>query len=114
MQSGADAMAHEPSGLLSDAKSPVDLVAGNAVLGVHNQPDSRKPLVQSKRGVFKNRAHLGRELLLAGSAVPQAAGERLALHKLATLERTVWRFPRCHHEFSNPVRVAMWAGNLPI
>src|ERR1039458_10854120 len=49
----ADAMHHEPCGLLSDAKRTGDLARRDSVLGVGKQPDGRKPLLQTERRVLK-------------------------------------------------------------
>ena len=69
----ANPMKHEPCRLLRDSERPVKLVRANAILAVADHPDRYEPLVQAKSGVLKDRAHLDRELLLAGVAEPDAA-----------------------------------------
>lgn len=69
-----DAMEHEPSRLLCDAKSARQFVRRDAVLGVGDEPDSREPLVQPERRILEDRADLDRRLLLARFALPETAG----------------------------------------
>ena len=70
----ANPVKHEPCRLLRDAKSAVNLVAGDSVLTVADHPDCRHPLVETHRGILENRPHLDGELLLAAVAEPKATG----------------------------------------
>jgi len=74
----SDTVKHEPSGLLRHAKGAANLVRTDAVLRVHDEPDSREPLAQGKRTVVKDRAHLHRKLFFARLAVAHhtLAGKR--------------------------------------
>ncbi len=47
LQSKSDAVSHEPSGFLSDAKPACDFVAADAVLVVGNHPHCGKPLIKA-------------------------------------------------------------------
>jgi hypothetical protein len=58
----ADAVKHEPCGLLSNAKSTGQFARANAILGTTNYPDGGEPLIQSERRVLKDGSHLGSEL----------------------------------------------------
>lgn len=58
----ANPMQHEPSGFLGDIEIPRKFVRTDAVLAIADQPRGGKPLVQAKRGIFKDRADLEREL----------------------------------------------------
>ncbi len=59
-----DTVEHEPRGLLRDAKGAVDFPRADAVLAVGDHPHARKPLIQPKRGIFKDGPGLERELPL--------------------------------------------------
>jgi hypothetical protein len=71
----ADTVKHEPSGFLSDIDSAGKLPRTNAVLAISQEPHSRKPLVQTERGVFKDRPDLHGELALrvVSAALPTQA-----------------------------------------
>ena len=62
MQSHANAVIQEPSGLLSDPKIPSDFARADPVLAVNNQPESRKPLVQTKRRILHDGPSFKRKL----------------------------------------------------
>lgn len=68
-----DAMEHEPSGFLRDAKSLGQFIAADPVLGVNDQPHGRKPLVVAKGAILKDRPNLGRKLFMADHALPLGA-----------------------------------------
>jgi hypothetical protein len=70
LQCEAKPMQHEPSGLLSNSDSLADFVAGDSVLAVNQHPQSGKPLIQTKRGIFKDGAKFYGELLVALFALP--------------------------------------------
>lgn len=76
LQSEADTLQHEPPGFLSDAQRTANLTGRNAVLGIGDQPDGRPPFTELDRAVFKDGAHLYRELLLLNAlpAFPDLAG----------------------------------------
>ena len=67
-------MKHEPCRLLRDSNARCNFVAANAVLAVHDHPESRHPLVESHWGIFKDGADFDGELLLASLAEPKAPG----------------------------------------
>ncbi len=75
----SDAVEHEPGGLLSGADCPPEFVGGDAVLGVGDQPNGRKPLVEAERRVLEDRAELDGELLLAPLALPESAGGQVGV-----------------------------------
>src|SRR5207302_6200278 len=52
---------HEPSSLLSDADAAVNLPGANTILGVHEKPHHREPLIKSQRRIFENSSGLKRE-----------------------------------------------------
>jgi hypothetical protein len=58
----SDSVKHEPSGLLADAKSPMNLPGRYAVFGIGNQPHCRKPLFQTDRGILEDRPDLDGKL----------------------------------------------------
>src|SRR5579875_1345158 len=69
-----DALEHEPRGFLSNAQILRQLVRADAILAVGQQPDGRKPLFETDRGVFEDSADLNRELaaLVLTAAFPAA------------------------------------------
>src|SRR5271168_3691943 len=52
LEGETDAVQHEPRGLLSDLQIAGNLVAADAVLAVHYQPDRHEPLVESDGRLF--------------------------------------------------------------
>ncbi len=58
----SNAMEHEPSGLLSYAKSAMEFPRANSVLVVDDHPDGRKPLIQTERTFLKDSSGLEAEL----------------------------------------------------
>src|SRR5579871_409602 len=65
---------HEPRGLLSDTDVAREFVAADAVLAVDEHPERRKPLIEADGGILENRSDLDRELLFAGTALPDHPG----------------------------------------
>jgi hypothetical protein len=59
-----NAVKHEPCSLLSDPKGPGDLAGANAILRRGDDPNGRKPLVQSERRVLEDGPNLDGELAL--------------------------------------------------
>src|SRR5207302_358805 len=68
----ANAMQHEPGGLLRYANRSVKFVRTDSVLGIGDQPKSSKPFVESDRTIFQDCADLYRKLFLgcAMTALP--------------------------------------------
>jgi len=60
----SDAVEQEPSGLLGYSERPRDLATADAILGVLQHPDGRKPFVKADRRVFHDGADLDGELPL--------------------------------------------------
>jgi hypothetical protein len=60
----ADAVEHEPRGLLSDAKGAANFVGANTVLAVGNHPNRHQPLVERQSGVLKDGPDFDGELAL--------------------------------------------------
>lgn len=84
MQGEANAVHHEPCGLLSDSQSAGYFVRTDSILGIHDEPNGNHPLVHAERGVFKDGPYLDGELLLAVLAEPNAARrDKRMLHSLA-------------------------------
>src|ERR1700730_13438356 len=54
LQAKADTGEHEPCGLLSNSEVTLDLIARDPILAVGQQPNGGKPLIQTKRRVFKD------------------------------------------------------------
>jgi len=77
-------MKHEPSGFLSHANGPMQFVAADSVLAIADHPDRRHPLVQTDRGILKDRADLDGELFLASLAEPNLAGAHKRIGVRAT------------------------------
>ena len=83
----ADTLEHEPCGFLRYLHVAGDLVGTDAILAVRNQPDSRQPLIQADRRVFKDGPDLDGELLAAlpvltfpdSSAFQESNGFRIAV-----------------------------------
>src|SRR5207248_562990 len=69
-QSRANALQHEPCGLLRDSDRAVKFPRTDSIFAVNNHPHCEHPLVESESGVLKDAAHLDGELLLATLAVP--------------------------------------------
>src|SRR6266404_3165463 len=65
----AEAMRHEPCGLLSDANIASKLSAGDTLLVTGDQPDSNEPLFQWQLCILENRSDLDREPLSAVAAL---------------------------------------------
>src|ERR1700730_1054768 len=65
VQGKANAVHHEPSGLLSDSQSACYFIGANAVLGIYDEPYRDHPLIHAERGILKDCSHLNGELLLA-------------------------------------------------
>src|SRR5271155_3587712 len=57
-----DAVEHEPSGLLSDAKSAANLIGTDTVFTIRNHPNSDKPLVQANWRILKDSPYLDGKL----------------------------------------------------
>lgn len=57
-----DTLQNEPGGFLCDLYVPRDLVGGNAVLAIADQPHCRQPFIQADRRLFKNCAGIQAEL----------------------------------------------------
>ncbi len=108
LNGGADAMEHEPRGLLRDAEGAAKLVAADAVLGVQQQPDGGEPLAQLDGAVLEDAAHLDGELVVpvAIAADEQAAGFDLA-HTLGVTPGARHPFGPAHprHELMGAVGV---------
>jgi len=64
---------HEPRRLLRHPKGTGQLVGRDAVLGVGDQPNGRKPLVKANRRILKDGSDLDGELTLARLALPNLA-----------------------------------------
>ena len=64
LKAKANAMQHEPCGLLGDAHGAVNLPGRDAVLHRSNHPNNREPLVEANWRILKNRADFDGELLL--------------------------------------------------
>jgi hypothetical protein len=54
----ADAVQHEPRGLLSDAQIPMDLIGTDSVLAADQHPCGAQPLFERDRGVLENSTRL--------------------------------------------------------
>ena len=76
MKREADAMIHEPSSLLGNAKSAVHLIAADAVLAVGDHPNCSKPLPEIDWAILEYRSDLGGELAarVLLFALPKTAG----------------------------------------
>ena len=57
-------MKHEPCGLLSDPECAANLIAGDSILGVRDQPHDRKPFIQAERRILENGPDFNGELPL--------------------------------------------------
>ena len=88
-ESAANAVIHEPCGLLSHADGPGDLVAADAVLAVHYLPHGEQPFVQAERRILKDGSGLESELAqrVFAAALP-AVVLRLEQNFLAAAPRT--------------------------
>lgn len=75
----ADAVSHEPRGLVGDAKRAVELVGADALLGRAHQVRRQHPLVKGHLRALKDRADRHRVLAAAVAAEIQARAVRLAL-----------------------------------
>lgn len=68
----ANAVQHEPCGLLGDSEITGNLVGTDTVLAIGNHPRCRKPFVQAQRRVLKDRSRFRGELpgCMMASALP--------------------------------------------
>src|SRR5579863_10233642 len=84
----ADSVEHEPRGFLSDTDGAGDLAGTNSALTVADHPSGSEPLVEAKRGILEDAAHLDAELLprVLCFALPHSAGGYVA-HILAAAGR---------------------------
>src|ERR1700730_6814830 len=73
MQGKANAVHHEPCGLLSDSQGAGYFIRTDSILGIHDEPNGNHPLVHAESGILKDSAHLDGNLLLAAFAEPLAA-----------------------------------------
>ena len=73
LESQADTLKHEPCRLLGNAQGSAKFVRTDTVLAVDQHPHCRHPLIESKRGILKDRPDLDRELFLAALAEPNQA-----------------------------------------
>ncbi len=64
-----NAMEHEPSGGLSDAKATCEFAGRNAILAIGDDPHGRKPLLKSKGGILKDGSDLRGELTFSVSTL---------------------------------------------
>ena len=98
---------HEPSGLLSDADGPCDLVAANAVLAVRQHPHDHHPLVEFDGGILKDRSDLEAELLVAAVAHPDPPGldERVLFRPAARARHQSVRPPEVDRVGKGSIRV---------
>ena len=71
----ADAVQHEPCGLLSHVQIAGDFVATHSVLAIDYQPHGDQPLVEAEWAILEDRTDLDRELatVMGLAAFPQAA-----------------------------------------
>lgn len=74
VQGHADAVKHEPCGLLSDTKGTGHFAGANAVLAIAKNPVSAHPLIQPDRGILENGSDLKAELFLTSGTKPDTAG----------------------------------------
>src|SRR6266566_481058 len=65
----ADAVAEIPSGLVTDAEHPLELIGADTFLGLAHDVGSHEPLPQRKVGVVENRARHDRKLVAASVTV---------------------------------------------
>lgn len=87
----ADAVRHEPSGLVCHAKGAVQLVAAHALLRGTQKVSSQYPLVKRHLRAFKDRAHRYRVLAAAVAAEIQACAMRLAFELRLAIRATAMR-----------------------
>lgn len=84
----ADAMEHEPSGLLSDAKLAGDLIRANPVLIVGNHPHCCEPFIKADGAIFHDGSDFDGELLSRVLATAfEQAGVRQERHHIGA---TFW------------------------
>lgn len=95
----ADAVKHEPRGLLCDAQRAVNFPRANSVLAIGNHPHHRQPLIQTKRGILKDGPGLNAELRLRVPrlALPQTARRDVSNVSASTrgADRSLWPAPIC-------------------
>lgn len=104
-----NAMEHEPCRLLSDAKSAAHFIGTDTVLAVGDHPNSDQPLVEGKRGVLKDGAHLNGELPMRVNALALPLALILKEHGILALTSGAGydtiRPAQLDHEFQAVVRV---------
>jgi hypothetical protein len=58
MEREPDAVIQKPRGFLCDSKIPRDLATADAILAVHDKPESAEPFIQPDRGILKDGSDL--------------------------------------------------------
>jgi hypothetical protein len=71
-----DSVRHEPCGLPGHAKSAVEFPRRNSIAVIRDHPNGRKPLIQTKKRIFKQGSGLERKLLSAHRALPDSTGPK--------------------------------------
>src|SRR5205807_530480 len=75
-------MQHEPCRLLSYADGTRNLVAGDSIFAVRQQPDRNQPLVESDSGILKDGSTLYGELATASLTLPALLGAQIVVVSL--------------------------------
>ena len=65
LQRQSNPMKHEPCRLLSNTERPRNLATANAIRAIDDHPKGCHPLVDSERGILKDRSDFDGELLIA-------------------------------------------------
>lgn len=87
-------MQHVPRTFLCYADGPGQFATADSILGIHDAPDGDKPLIETKRRIFKDRSYLYAELFAA-----------------------VFRLTLIHapgSDTSNTITATIWASNFSI
>ena len=101
-----DSVQHEPSGLLRDAQTAMNLVARNPVLAVRKHPHRTEPLIKTNRRIFKDRSDLDTKLALrvprlALPHAPRGDESDIARPTRRTNHETIW--PSTGHKVGKAV-----------
>lgn len=99
LKTKADALQHEPGGLLGYPQNTGNLVGANTVLAARKKPDRGKPLTKTERRIFKDSPDLDGELPLgmldrALPYLPVSDVTRILATAGRAYYNTIWPAPR--------------------
>lgn len=104
LQGEAQALEHEPGGLLGHVKVPCQFVATDTVLAISEQPQRGEPLIESDCGILEDGSDLERELRLGVLLVALPAALVRQVSNLSDPQRGQAMMPSGHRIASMALR----------